>query len=136
MGIHDGHRERLRNKIRNYGFECLEDHEKLEYLLFPFVPRRDTNPIAHELIRTFGSYKEVLEAETDLLASVAGMTENAALFLHTLPDAFSAYLTSDKSKQLTSPSACAEVVTARIGRKKTEHFLVLYLDDACRVMKS
>lgn len=135
-GIHDGHRERLRNKIRKFGFECLEDHEKLEYLLFSFIPRRDTNAIAHELIATFGSYKKVLDAEPELLASVKGMTENAALFLHLLPDAFSTYLLADKETKLTGPIPCAQEVIARIGRKREEYFLVLYLDESCGIIKA
>lgn len=134
-GIHDGHRERLRNKIRKFGFESLEDHEKLEYLLFSFVPRRDTNALAHELINTFGSFRKVLDADPSLLSSVKGMTENAALFLHLLPDAFSAYLGSEKDPTLTGPKACAELISARIGRKRDEHFLILYLDAACRPIK-
>ena len=136
-GIHDGHRERLRNKIRKFGFECLEDHEKLEYLLFPFIPRRDTNAIAHELLLTFGSYKKVLDATPELLSSVRGMTENAALFLHLLPEAFSAYLLADKGNDnLTSPAACASAVIARIGRKKEEHFLIFYLSETGKILKS
>lgn len=135
--MHDGHRERLRNKIRKYGFECLEDHEKLEYLLFSFVPRRDTNAIAHELLLTFGSYRKVLDADTELLASVKGMTENAALFLHLLPEAFNAYLLAEKEgENLTSPAACASAMIARIGRKKEEHFLIYYLSEAGKILKS
>ena len=136
-GIHDGHRERIRNKIRKFGFECLEDHEKLEYLLFSFIPRRDTNAIAHELLLTFGSYKKVLDASPELLISVKGMTENAALFLHLLPEAFSAYLISeDEEASLSSPLACAAAVTARIGRKKEECFLVLYLSEGGKILKT
>ncbi len=136
MAIHDGHRERLRNRIKKSGFESLEDHEKLEYLLYPFVPRRDTNPIAHELIRTFGSFKKVLEAETSALSEVYGMTENAALFLHTLPDVFSAYLLSEKETRLLGPKECAEYFIAKIGRRKEEHFLVVYLDKGGRIKKA
>ena len=80
MGIHDGHRERLRSRVEKYGLESLEDHEKLEFLLFSFIPRRDTNPIAHELLSTFGSLRGVLDSEPEQLASIKGMTQNAALF--------------------------------------------------------
>lgn len=135
-GIHEGHRERLRNKLKRYGFDCLEDHEKLEYLLFSFIPRRDTNPIAHELIATFGSFKKVLDADVDSLAEVKGMTENAALFLHMLPETFSAYLLSEKEQKFSSPARCAEIVIGRIGNKREEHFLTLYLDDECRVIRT
>ncbi|MBO4472367.1 MAG: RadC family protein [Clostridia bacterium] len=136
-GIHDGHRDRLRNKIRRFGFEALEDHEKLEYLLFPFIPRRDTNAIAHELLLTFGSYKKALDADAEVLSSVKGMTENAALFLHLLPEAFSAYLLAEKEADgLTSPAACAAAVIGRIGRKKEEHFLIYYLSETGKILKS
>ncbi len=135
QGMHGGHRERLRNRIRKYGFESLEEHEKLEYLLYAFVPRRDTNPIAHELLAAFGSFKAVLDAEPEQLASVKGMTENAALFLHTLPAAISSYFIADKKKRLDSPLSSAEYVIALIGGKAEEHCLILYLDDGCHVIK-
>lgn len=135
-GVHDGHRARLRNRIKRYGFESLEDHEKLEYLLYPFIPRRDTNPIAHDLLSTFGSFKKVLDAETTDLVEVRGMTENAALYLHTLPDVISAYMLSEKEKRLLGPKECAEYCIARIGRKKEEHTLIVYLDDGGRILKS
>ena len=134
-GMHEGHRERLRTKLRKFGFECLEDHEKLEYLLFSFIPRRDTNPIAHELIATFGSFKKVLDADVGTLASVKGMTENAALFLHLLPEAFSSYLLSEKDKRLQSIDACAATIIARIGRKKKEAFLTIYLEESGKIIK-
>ena len=135
-GIHDGHRQRLRNRVKNYGIESLEDHEKLEYLLYPFIPRRDTNPIAHDLLATFGSFKKVFDASAEDLAAVRGMTENAALFLHSFPEMMSAYILSDKESRLSGPSECAKYVYARIGRKKEEHFLILYLDDGFRLLKS
>lgn len=136
MGVHDGHRDRLRNRVRKYGIESLEDHEKLEYLLFPFIPRRDTNPIAHTLLSTFGSFKKVLDADVETLSAVKGMTENAALYLHSLPSVWSAYLLSEKDDRLTGPQACAEYLIARIGREKEEHFIILYLDDGCKLVKS
>ena len=30
MGIHDGHRERMKNRFREHGAEQLEDHQLLE----------------------------------------------------------------------------------------------------------
>ena len=135
-GVHDGHRERLRNRIKRYGFESLEEHEKLEYLLYPFIPRRDTNPIAHDLLSTFGSFKKVLDADMADLVEIKGMTENAALYLHSLPDVMSAYMLSEKEKRLLGPAECAEYYIARIGRKKEEHSLVVYLDDGGHILKS
>ena len=71
--LHNGHRERLRNKAVEHGFSCLEDHEKLELLLGYSIPRRNTNEIAHELINYAGSLGGVFDMETSELKRVAGV---------------------------------------------------------------
>lgn len=50
MGIHDGHREKMRRRFLETGLEGFADHEALELLLYYAIPRRDTNPIAHALM--------------------------------------------------------------------------------------
>ena len=57
MGLHDGHRKRLRERYRKEGLEHFEDHNCLELLLFYSIPQRDTNPIAHNLLSHFGILK-------------------------------------------------------------------------------
>lgn len=91
MALHDGHRDRLREKILSAGIESLQPHEILEFLLFAFIPRKDTNEIAHELINTFGNFADVLGTDVDRLMAVKGMTRNAAIFLHSLPEVFGIY---------------------------------------------
>lgn len=83
--VHDGHRSRMRDRIRKSGLGSMQPHEILEYLLFPFVPRKDTNEIAHALIDRFSSFGGVLNASEEDLQKVSGMTENAALFLQICP---------------------------------------------------
>ena len=80
--MHDNHRQRMRARIAKNGILSLEDHEILEYLLYPFVPRKDTNPIAHNLIAKFGSFDAVLEGEkrekmVALLVDNAGRVKQA-----------------------------------------------------------
>ena len=74
MGTHDGHRMRVREKISATGTASLPDHEVLEYILFAFVPRRNTNEIAHALTEKFGDFAGVLNADEEALRSVPGMT--------------------------------------------------------------
>ena len=50
MGIHDGHREKMRQRFLKSGLDSFADHEALELLLYYAIPRRDTNPIAHALM--------------------------------------------------------------------------------------
>lgn len=81
---HENHRERMRARVRENSLDSLSEHEVLEYLLYPFVPRKDTNGIAHELIAKFGSLSAVLDSDPNALSAVKGMTGNAALYLSSL----------------------------------------------------
>lgn len=83
--LHKGHRQRMRDEaMRQNNFDAMADHRLLELLLFGAIPRKDTNPIAHELLREFGSISGVLDAEVHDLAAVNGMTQNAAILIKTI----------------------------------------------------
>ena len=60
--IHKGHRERLRKRFLEHGLDSFSDIEALEFLLCYALPRRNTNPLAHALLKSFGSFRAVLEA--------------------------------------------------------------------------
>ena len=85
MNPHQGHRERKKRQFRDFGLDAFADHEVLELLLFYAIPRRDTNPLAHELLHRFGSLEAVLEASVEELTAVPGMGESAALLLRLTP---------------------------------------------------
>ena len=61
--VHTGHRARLRERVRQEGLAAFSDHEVIELLLTYAIPRRDVNPLAHELVARFGSLAGVLEAD-------------------------------------------------------------------------
>src|SRR5437667_12612097 len=72
-----GHRERLRERFYSAGADALSDYELLEMALFPALPRRDTKPLAKTLIKTFGSFAEVVHAPVARLREVDGVGEPA-----------------------------------------------------------
>ena len=51
MGVHDGHRERMKSRFVEAGLDGFNDHNALEMLLFYAVPRKDTNELAHRLLK-------------------------------------------------------------------------------------
>lgn len=79
--MHEGHRDRLRERYIKNGIGGLEEHEILELLLTYAIPRRNTNDIAHALIRRFGSLGRVMRAEIPELTSVEGVGRHTAVFL-------------------------------------------------------
>ncbi len=77
--MHEGHRKRMYEKLKNN--DGLLDHEILEILLFNAVPRKNTNPIAHNLLNTFGSLGGVFNATHRQLLTVDGVGESVAAYL-------------------------------------------------------
>ncbi|MCX4367000.1 MAG: DNA repair protein RadC [Clostridia bacterium] len=88
---HKGHRQRMRERAVKEGLSNFHDHELLELLLYPYIPYKDTNELAHRLLGEFGSLQGVFEADIDSLLGVKGMTNNAAFYISMTPDVFRRY---------------------------------------------
>lgn len=87
MSIHDGHRERMRQRFKKEGFDSFESHEVLEMLLYYCIPRGNTNEIAHQLIARYKTISRVLQTSPKELQTFEGIGENAAFFLSLLNEA-------------------------------------------------
>lgn len=61
--LNQGHRSRMRKRYLTCGFSGFQEHEILELLLFYALPRVNTNPIAHQLLKEFHSLAGVLDAD-------------------------------------------------------------------------
>ena len=79
--VHKNHRDRLRKKFVENDIESLQPHEVLELLLFYAYRQRDTNEIAHRLLKKFGSISGVFEADIASLQEVEDVGYNTAVFL-------------------------------------------------------
>lgn len=78
---HTGHRARLRRRFLNEGLDGFEPHEMLELLMQYAIPRKDTNPLGHRLLDTFGTLDAVFSADVNDLQQVPGMGEYAAVLV-------------------------------------------------------
>ncbi len=136
MSIHDGHRQRLKERYRKEGLDHFEEHQVLELLLFYCVPRRDTNPIAHELIHRFGSLAQVLEAPAAELEKVPGMGESAAMFVSLVHDLGRYYQVNRGSRAeiLTTLDQCGAYLVPHFYGRRNETVFLLCLDAKCKVL--
>lgn len=116
MGIHDGHREKMRQRFLGGGLDYFADHEALELLLYYAIPRRDTNPIAHALIERYGSLSAVFAAPVEDLQKVEGIGESAAILLKLAPQMYRKARLSDISGETALGS------TERVGGYLLECF--------------
>ena len=126
-----GHRERLRKRFDEAGADALPDYELLELLLCQALPRRDVKPLAKKLIERFGTIGGVLGAERNALKEVAGVGDGV---VHTLKLVEALGVRTLREPIIGRPviatwQAVLDYCTARLGKEKTEHFRVLFLDN-------
>jgi DNA repair protein RadC len=76
-----GHRARLRQRLFEGGPDALLDHELVEYLLALALPRRDTKPLAKQLIAEFGGLGPLLSADAETISRVSGLSDGAVAAL-------------------------------------------------------
>jgi DNA repair protein RadC len=133
--LHTGHRKRLKNRFLEEGLDSFEPHQVLELLLFFSIPRRDTNEIAHKLLKKFGSLSGVFEADIKELVKVEGIGENSAFLISMIPQLSRRYL-NDKWRdkpELNSSSKAGEYAISLFAGRTYEVFYVICLDAQNRV---
>ena len=130
MGIHDGHREKMRQRFLKSGLDAFADHEALELLLYYAIPRRDTNPIAHALMERYGSLSAVLAAPVEDLKKVEGVGESAAILLKLAPQLYRKAKMSDAEQEtiLSSVERVGAYLLDRFAGEKNEVVYQLCLD--------
>ncbi|MEG2454295.1 MAG: hypothetical protein RSB20_05460, partial [Clostridia bacterium] len=128
--MHDGHRERMRQRISEYGIDSLQPHEVLEYVLYHAVPRKDTNLIAHNLINKYGSLSKVFSADVDDLLTISGMTHNAAHLLISLPQILRYYQKDLQSNKICikTRKECVDTLSVYFLGEATEKVYLLCMD--------
>ena len=92
MGVHDGHRKRLKTQFLIHG-EDIHDHQLLELLLCYAIPQGDVNGLAHALLDQFGSLAGVFDALPPSLTRVDGVGEHTAVLLKLIPKLAGRYST-------------------------------------------
>lgn len=92
--MHEGHRNRLKDRFLREGLDGFEPHNVLELLLFYSIPQKDTNELAHTLMNRFGSLSAVFDAPPEALMSVPGIKKHSAVLLKLIPAVARYYYTT------------------------------------------
>ena len=138
-----GHRERVRKKFLENGFNGLEDYEILELLLFYVIPRKDTKAIAKELITKFKTLANVLKADNKELKTINGLGNVAITFLKmmgALPEKIyedklkNEKIIKDDTNKITNKEILLNFLRNKIGYENVEKFYVIYLSSSNEVL--
>jgi DNA repair protein RadC len=125
-----GHRERLRERFFAAGAEALSDYELLELALFAAIPRRDTKPLAKELLKKFGSFTETIHAPVSRLREVKGIGDASIGQLKLLAAASSraARREIERKVALSSWNEVIDYCRSGMAFSDKEQFRLLFLD--------
>lgn len=136
MSIHDGHRDRMRQRFVLEGMDHFSKYEVLELLLYYAIPRKDTNQIAHSLIDHFGTLPQVLEASVEELEQVSGISRNTAVLIKLVTEMGRAYMVkrAEENKELRTIKACGEYLKPYFFGRTNETVFLLCLDARCKVI--
>ena len=136
MSVHEGHRERMRRQMKTSGMDSLSDVQVLEVALYYAIARRDTNEIAHALLRRFGSLSGVLEAPRAELLKIDGVGESAADLLLLFIQMERRHLMDRAGRQtiLDTTYKCAQYLMPRFIGEQEEVVYLLCLDAKCKAL--
>ena len=114
----------------------MTDYELLELVLFCALPRRDTKPLAKELISKFGSFPEVINAPEERLTEVSGVGEAVVTEMKLIR---SSALRLMKGQVMDRPvldswSAVLSYCRAAMGFESKEQSRILFLDKRNRII--
>lgn len=139
-----GHRERIKEKFLKNGIDGFAEYEILELLLTYCIPRKDTKPIAKDLLNKFKSLDNVFKADFDKLSAIDGLGKNSIAFLKLIGDLPSIiYKDELKNKKLvdketlkiSNKDILLKYLRNKIGYEEIEKFYVLYLSSSNEVIE-
>lgn len=133
----EGRRERMRDKIRSRGAHGLPPHEVVEFLLYPFIARKDTSPLAKTLLNTFGSIDHLLNATEEELLRVPGMPKLAAITFPIYKDLVS--ITNEEQaksqiKDLSTPKNAGEFCAKLLSHCTNERVMAIYVNSLGKIL--
>jgi DNA repair protein RadC len=133
--LYKGHRDRLRARFFSAGADALQDYELLEMLLFSAIPRRDTKPIAKELLNNFNGLWEILQSTPDSLRTY-GLSDAVISSLLAMG---AIAIRAQKKRILDRPilSSWQHILNycvASLGHEKKEQSRVMFFDRKNRML--
>ena len=136
MGVHDGHRDRLKKRFTKHGLRDFNEVNTLELLLFYAIPRQDTNVLAHRLLERFGSLEGVFNASRRELTAVDGIGENTALLITLIPELQKrcGIESTKEMKWIRSTSDAGKYLVPRLKYEKSEKALLICLDSYQKII--
>ena len=135
---YDGHRQRIKKRFVQEGLDHWDPYLQLELLLTLAHARKDTKPIAKDLLQKFGSLAGVMDAPEKELLSVAQVGPALVSLLKITRDMGRAYITSSAQEKdlVNQPELAVAILRADLVGAQREHIRALFLNTANKLIAS
>ena len=134
--LNEGHRDRLRDRLKQAGPKSLSDHELLELVLFRAIERRDVKQVAKELLDKFTDISGVMSAPPEMLQEIKGVGKRAVEEFRVVQAAALRLGQSKilKGDLLANWDDLVIYCRTKMAENKIEEFHVLFLDKQNRII--
>ncbi|MBQ7977680.1 MAG: hypothetical protein IJ301_03755 [Clostridia bacterium] len=133
--VHEGHRERMRQRLANGDLDSYQTHEIVEMMLYQANKRCDTNGIAHALLKKFGSLTGIINADVSELVTVKGVGENTATIIKNYLAVFRRYKMEmlKSKKRLMTFNEVFNYANTLLEESDREELVVICLDNSYEI---
>lgn len=131
------HRKRLKSRFTQAGLESFQDYEVVELILTYALARKETKPLAKELLRTFGSFRGIVEAPIEELKKIPGLSDHTALLFKLFKAASERYLRErifGGKDIISSPGDLLIYCQSKMGWQNDEQFRTVFLNPRNQVL--
>ena len=127
---HVGHRARMRQRLTNGDLDSYQTHEIVEMMLYQAHKTKDTNAIAHALLKKFGSLTGIINADVSELMTIKGIGENTASIIKNYLAVFRRYKTEmlQNKKRLACFGEVFNYAVTLLEESHREELVVICLD--------
>jgi len=125
-----GHKKRLKERFLSAGPDALADYELLELLISFSIGRKDVKQLAKILLKKFGSFAGVLDADTKQLLQIEGIGKSTAVAIKVAKESSVKYLKQKSINRsvISSPEALVNYCKAAMTGLRDEEFRVIFLN--------
>ncbi|MEW6184383.1 MAG: DNA repair protein RadC [Thermodesulfobacteriota bacterium] len=128
----------MKERFSKSGLDSFPDYEVLELILTFAQARKDTKPLAKDLIKTFGSLRGIFEVPLEELKNVKGLGEHSALLVKLVKEASDRFLRDKLLKAenvIASPGELIAYCQSKMGWLRDEQFRMIYLNTRNQVIE-
>ena len=136
--VHKGHRKRLRQRFIKETGKNFEEHELLELLLYYCVYMKDTNELAHKLLKDFKNLNNLFSSTTVEIVNKSEVSEKIALFLSIQGEVIRRFNNKNLENRikLNSSEIVGEYAIKLLKNKVCECFYLISLDAQKRLINA